>query len=275
MKIVTLVGAGGKMGMRCTDNLMESDYDVRYLEIDEAAVRKLVDKGLKISTPEAALPVSDIVILAIPDVAIKKVSASVVPLMKPGAMVVSLDPAAPLAGHIPHRDDLTYYVTHPSHPSVFNWEATEEAYRDYYGGILAKQTAVSAIMHGNEKDWETGDALTRIIYRPVTKNHKITVAQMGILEPGFSETLCSTCIKKVRDALDVVVSKGVPEEAARDFILGHINIQLAVLFGELPIAFSDAAIKALERAESILFKDDWQKVFEMDDVMEQIKAITE
>ena len=275
MKIVTLVGAGGKMGMRCTDNLMESDYDVRYLEIDEAAVRKLVDKGLKISTPEAALPVSDIVILAIPDVAIKKVSASVVPLMKPGAMVVSLDPAAPLAGHIPHRDDLTYYVTHPSHPSVFNWEATEEAYRDYYGGILAKQTAVSAIMHGSEKDWETGDALTRIIYRPVTKNHKITVAQMGILEPGFSETLCSTCIKKVRDALDVVVSKGVPEEAARDFILGHINIQLAVLFGELPIAFSDAAIKALERAESILFKDDWQKVFEMDDVMEQIKAITE
>ena len=275
MKIVTLVGAGGKMGMRCTDNLMESDYDVRYLEIDEAAVRKLVDKGLKISTPEAALPVSDIVILAIPDVAIKKVSASVVPLMKPGAMIVSLDPAAPLAGHIPHRDDLTYYVTHPSHPSVFNWEATEEAYRDYYGGILAKQTAVSAIMHGSEKDWETGDALTRIIYRPVTKNHKITVAQMGILEPGFSETLCSTCIKKVRDALDVVVSKGVPEEAARDFILGHINIQLAVLFGELPIAFSDAAIKALERAESILFKDDWQKVFEMDDVMEQIKAITE
>ena len=275
MEIVTLVGAGGKMGMRCTDNLMESDYDVRYLEINEEAVKRLVSKGLDISSPENALPVSDIVILAIPDVAIRKVSASIIPLMKPGAMVVSLDPAAPLAGHIPHRDDLSYYVTHPSHPSVFNWEDTEEAYRDYYGGILAKQTVVSAIMHGNEQDWETGDKLSRVIYKPVIKNHKITVEQMGILEPGFSETLCSTCIKKVRDALDVVVSKGVPEAAARDFILGHINIQLAVLFGELPIKFSDAAIKALERAESILFKDNWQKIFEMEDVMEQIKAITE
>ena len=275
MKVVTLVGAGGKMGMRCTNNLIGSEYDIRYLEIDAEAIKKLENKGLKLSTPTEALPVSDIVVLAVPDVAIKNVSASVIPLMKPGAMVVSLDPAAPLAGHIPHRDDLSYYVTHPSHPSVFNWEDTEEAYRDYYGGILAKQTVVSAIMHGNDHDWETGDKLTRVIYSPVIKNHKITVEQMGILEPGFSETLCSTCIKKVRDALDVVISKGVPEEAARDFILGHINIQLAVLFGELPIMFSDAAIKALERAETILFKDDWQKVFEMDDVMEQIKAITE
>ena len=261
--------------MRCTNNLIGSDYDVKYLEINEEAIKRLVNKGLAISRPEEALPVSDIVILAVPDVAIRTVSVSVIPLMKPGAMVVSLDPAAPLAGHIPHRDDLSYYVTHPSHPSVFNWEETEEAYRDYYGGILAKQTVVSALMHGNEQDWETGDTLTKVIFKPVITNHKITVEQMGILEPGFSETLCSTCIKKVRDALDVVVSKGVPEEAARDFILGHINIQLAVLFGELPISFSDAAIKALQRAESILFKDDWQKVFEMENVMEQIKAITE
>ena len=73
----------------------------------------------------------------------------------------------------------------------------------------------------------------------------------------------------------MVVDKGVPREAARDFILGHINIQLAVLFGELPIQFSDAAIKALNRAESILFKDDWQQVFEMDNIREQIDAITQ
>ena len=275
MQIVTLVGAGGKMGMRCTDNLKDSKYDVRYLEINPEAIRRLTEKGIAASKPEQALPIADIVILAVPDVAIKKVSSMVIPQMKSGAMVVALDPAAPLAGHMPQRDDISYYVTHPSHPSVFNWEDNEEAYRDYYGGILAKQTVVSAIMQGTDDDWEIGDALTKVIFKPVTKNHKITVAQMGILEPGFSETLSSTCIKKIRDALDVVVSKGVPEEAARDFILGHINIQLAVLFGELPIQFSDAAIKALNRAESILFKDNWERIFEMDDVMEQIKAITE
>lgn len=263
------------MGRRCTDNLLNSEYTVHYLEINPNAVKQLTALGIQISDPTYALPQSDIVILAVPDIAIKKVSFETIPQMKAGAMVVALDPAAPLAGHLPHRDDLSYYVTHPSHPSVFNWEATEEAYRDYYGGILAKQTVVSAVMHGNEQDWEIGDALTRVIYQPVTKNHRITVEQMGLLEPGFSETLCSTCIKKVRDALDVVVEKGVPKEAARDFILGHINIQLAVLFGELPIQFSDAAIKALERAESILFKDDWKKVLDQDNVMEQIKAITD
>lgn len=275
MNKIALLGAGGKMGMRCTDNLLNSDYDVDYLEISEPAIAKLQEKGVEVSDPETALPNADIVILAVPDVAIKAVSQQVIPKMKPGAMVVCLDPAAPLAGHLPHREDLTYYVTHPSHPSVFNWEANEEAHFDYYGGIAAKQTVVSAIMHGTGEDFKKGDALTRVIYQPVTKNHEITVEQMAILEPGFSETLCSTCIKKVRDALDVVVAKGVPEEAARDFILGHINIQLAVLFGELPIKFSDAAIKALERAESILFKDGWEEVFELDNVKEQIKAITE
>jgi hypothetical protein len=195
--------------------------------------------------------------------------------MKTGALVVALDPAAPLAGFLFHRDDLAYYVTHPSHPSVFNWEPSEEAYRDYYGGILARQTVVSALMQGSDADYQKGDQLSKILFGPVTTNHRITVEQMAILEPGFSETLCSTCIKKVRDALDVVVSKGVPREAARDFILGHINIQLAVLFNELPIQFSDAAIKALERAESILFKEGWEEIFEMDNIREQIKAITQ
>ncbi len=276
MKIVTLLGAGGKMGMRCVDNLLKSDYDVRYLEIDDSAIQRLHSVGVTVSEPNEVIPISDIVILAVPDVAIKDVSKNTIPKMKSGAMVVTLDPAAPLAGHLPHRDDLAYYVTHPSHPSVFNWEDNEEAYRDFYGGIDAKQTVVSAVMHGKEGEvWEIGNALTSIIYQPVIKNHKITVDQMGILEPGFSETLCSTCIKKIRDALDIVVEKGVPEEAARDFILGHINIQLAVLFGELPIQFSDAAIKALERAESILFKEDWKKIFEKEDIMKQIKAITD
>lgn len=264
------------MGQRCVANLMKSSYDVRYLEINPESVKRLNQMGMVVSNPDDALPLADIVILAVPDVAIRKVSAEVVPKMKPGAMVVALDPATPLAGHIPHRDELNYYVTHPSHPSVFNYEDSEEAQRDYYGGILAKQTVVSAVMHGDPDEvWAVGDALTKVIFQPVTKNHRITVAQMGILEPGFSETLSSTCIKKIRDALDVVVAKGVPREAARDFILGHINIQLAVLFDELPIKFSDAAIKALERAESILFKDDWQQVFEEEDIMRQIKAITE
>lgn len=275
MKKVSLIGAGGKMGLRCTENLMRSGYKTYYVEINPESILKLEERGLVITAANAAVPQSDIVILAVPDIIVRNVSAEIVPLMKPGALVVCLDPAAPFAGHLPIREDLAYYVTHPSHPSVFNWEGTEEAYRDYYGGIKAKQTAVSALMHGSDADYAIGDELTKVIYMPVTVNHQITVRQMAILEPGFSETLCSTCIKKIRDALDMVVAKGVPREAARDFILGHINIQLAVLFDELPIKFSDAAIKALNRAESILFKEGWERIFDEDDIEEQIRAITE
>jgi len=272
---IALVGAGGKMGMRCTQNLVKSsDYDTGFIEISPAGIGRLADLGVVVSEPGDLLPEADLVILAVPDNAMRAVSAEVIPQLKAGAIVVILDPAAPLAGHLPMRPALSYYVTHPSHPSVFNWENTEAAQRDYYGGMLARQTVVSALMQGPEAHYSVGDALTKVLFQPVTTNHRITVEQMAILEPGFSETLSSTCIKKIREALDVVVEKGVPREAARDFILGHINIQLAVLFDELPIQFSDAAIKALERAESILFKDDWRKIFEMDNIHEQIEAIT-
>ena len=271
---VTLVGAGGKMGMRCTNNLLKSGYNTHYVEINPEAIERLKTLNVEVTATEKAVPEADIVILAVPDVALKTVSKEIIPLMKSGALIVCLDPAAPLAGHLYHRSDVAYYVTHPAHPSVFNYENSEEAQKDYYGGILAKQPVVSAIMHGGDADYAIGDQLTKVIYQPVTVNHRITVKQMALLEPGFSETLSSTCIKKIRDGLDVVVEKGVPYEAARDFILGHINIQLAVLFNELPIQFSDAAIKALERAEAILFKEDWKKIFDDDDIMEQIKAIT-
>ena len=272
---VVLVGAGGKMGLRCVRNLLKSvDYELGFVEISPAAMARLTELNVTVSEAELVLPGADMVILAVPDNAMRAVSAGVIPQLKAGAIVVILDPAAPLAGHLPNRPDLSYYVTHPSHPSVFNWEATEEAQRDFYGGNLARQTVVSALMQGPEAAYGMGDALTKVLFQPVTTNHRITVEQMAILEPGFSETLSSTCIKKIRDGLDVVVDKGVPYDAARDFILGHINIQLAVLFDELPIQFSDAAIKALDRAESILFKDDWKKIFEMDNIHEQIEAIT-
>ena len=275
MNKVTLVGAGGKMGLRCTNNLLPSSYEVSFLEVHPEAIRVLGKKGITVSSAEDAIPGSDMLVLAVPDVAIKKVAAEYVPMMKMGALCVILDPAAALAQHLPKRQDIGYFVTHPSHPSVFNWEDSEDAYRDYYGGIKAKQTMVCALMQGPEADYKRGEQLAKVLFGPITRSHRITVEQMGILEPAFSETLSSTCLATVREGLDEVVKKGVPYEAARDFILGHLNIQLAVLFNELPIEFSDAAIKALNRAKPILFKEDWKKVFDDDNIKEQIMAITQ
>lgn len=272
---VTLVGAGGKMGLRLTNNLKGSSYEMAYLEIDQAGINRLKNIGISISAGEDATGDSDIVILAVPDNILGKVSHQIIPKMKSGAMVFTLDPACTLAGQLFHRDDLSYFIAHPCHPSIFNWEPTEEAQRDYFGGSLAKQSVVCALFKGPEKDYALGEALAKAMYAPVSKAHRITAEQMGLLEPGLVETLCSTFQVVISEALEEVIKRGVPAEAARDFLLGHINIQLAVLYGELPGAvFSDAANKAIVRGKPLLVKEDWVKVFEPDNIMEQIRDIT-
>jgi hypothetical protein len=43
--------------------------------------------------------------------------------------------------------------------------------------------------------------------------------------------------------------------------MGHLNIQLAIFFGEIDVQFSDGAKKAMERARSQIIQPDWKKVF--------------
>ena len=147
--------------------------------------------------------------------------------------------------------------------------------KDHFGGNLAKQAIVCSLLQGSEEDYALGEALARRFYAPVWKAHRITTEQMGLLEPALVETLASTCIYVIREGLNEVIKRGVPAEAARDFLLGHLRIQLAVLFNELPGAvFSDAANKALQRGLKEFIKDDWKKVFEPENVKDQIIAIT-
>ena len=160
------------------------------------------------------------------------IAGEVVPLMKPGAMLIGLDPAAPHAGVLPIREDLTYFFAHPCHPPVFNDETDPEARRDYFGGIKAKQNIVCALMQGPEADYARGEAIARAMYAPVMRSHRVTVEQMAILEPALVETTAATCITIIKEAMDEAIRRGVPAEAARDFLLGHINIELAIVFGE-------------------------------------------
>ncbi|MFO7934594.1 MAG: phosphogluconate dehydrogenase C-terminal domain-containing protein [Bacteroidales bacterium] len=274
---VCLAGAGGKMGMRLTGNLKDNPaYRISYLEKGEQAIEILKKHHVAVSKESEAVPRADIVILAVPDVILGKVSEQIVSAMKPGAVVFTLDPACALAGRLMHRDDLTYFISHPAHPSVFNWEPTEKAQQDYFGGTLARQAIVCALYKGEEKLYEQCEQLARDMYAPVKKAYRITAEQMGLLEPALVETLCSTLQVIVKEGLDEVVKRGVPREAAREFLLGHLNIQLAVIYGQIPGAvFSDAANKAIERGKPLLVNPDWKKVFEPDNVLEQIKDITQ
>jgi len=272
---VTLIGAGGKMGCRLTRKLKISEYEMNYVEISDAGRNNLKELGIeKISTDEE-VPGSDIVILAVPDTALGNVSEQIIPKMSPGSMVIFLDPAVAMAGKLYQRDDISYFISHPAHPSVFNWEPTPEAQKDFFGGTLAKQVIVCTLLKGPETDYEKGEKLAKTMYAPVKKSFRITVEQMALLEPALVETLSATCLAIVKEGMDEVVQRGVPAEAAREFLLGHLNIQLAVIFQEIPGAvFSDAANKALERGRKILFKDNWKQIFESDNVLEQVNDIT-
>ncbi len=272
---ISLIGAGGKMGLRLTRNLRNSAYNVSYCEINATGREKLKQLGINASEGMDSVAGADMVILAVPDIALEIVSAEVIPAMKKGSLAITLDPAAALAGKLFQRDDIAYFITHPTHPSVFNWEPAEEDMKDHFGGVKAKQSIVCALMKGNESDYMKGEELAKTFYGPVLRSHRITVEQMGLLEPALVETLASTCIFVIRQGLDEVVKRGVPEQAARDFLLGHLRIQMAVLFNELPGAvFSDAANKALQRGLKEFIKDDWKKVFDPDNLKEQILAIT-
>ena len=271
---IALIGAGGKIGTRITENLRRTDHDVRYLEVSAAGIARLAEKGVSVSSPEAALPDAEVAILAVPDTLLGAISAQVVPQLAPGAIVLALDPAAPLAGELLHRGDLVYAVAHPCHPSVFAWEPTEEAFRDFYGGVAARQVAVVALLHGPDEAIETVETVARAIFAPVTKLHRLTLAQMALLEPGLAETLQQTCLEVIKEGLDEVISRGVPAEAARDFLLGHRRIQSAILFGEVEGRFSDAAYKISAHARPLIFRDDWKKVLTDENVREQVKVIT-
>ncbi|WP_457580910.1 phosphogluconate dehydrogenase C-terminal domain-containing protein [Ensifer canadensis] len=275
MTSIALFGAGGKMGCRLAKNLKGTRFDVRHVEVSELGRARLTKElGLSTVSVEQALDGADVVILAVPDTAIGKVAAGIVDQLARGTMVVVLDAAAPFAGHLPERDDLTYFVTHPCHPPIFNDETELAARRDHFGGIAAKQHIVSALMQGPEADYAKGEEIAKLIWAPVMRSHRVTVEQMALLEPGLSETVCASLLVVMREAMDECIARGVPREAARDFLLGHMNVLGAVIFDEVEGVFSDACNKAIEFGKPMLMRDDWKRVFEPQEITDSIRRIT-
>ena len=105
---IALLGAGGKMGQRISNNLRElADYDVRYVEISPDGVAALADLGIDVLPVEEALVNVDVVVLAVPDRLIGDICSQIVPSLPSGAIVMGLDPAAGYAGVLPRRSDIS------------------------------------------------------------------------------------------------------------------------------------------------------------------------
>ena len=265
MTKIALLGAGGKMGVRLATNLVGSPYDVSHVEVSEAGRARLEQA--------TALGDADVVLMAVPDALIGKIAKTFIADVKPGCAIIMLDAAAPHAGELPDRVDVTYFVTHPCHPSIFRYEPTLEAQKDYFGGVKARQAIVCALMQGPEVHYALCEDIAKTIYKPVTRSHRVSVAQLALLEPGLSETVAATLVTALRKATDVTVEKGVPRDAAMDFMLGHLGIEMGLLFEDHPGRFSDGAILAIEKAMPRIFRDDWLGVLEPNEIMQSVKDI--
>lgn len=262
------------MGTRLARNLARSSYELSCVEND-AARRSAVERELGITCePIDKVMDKDVLVLAVPDNAIGPVSASLAPALKPGAMLIVLDAAAPYAGQMPARPDLSYFVAHPCHPSMFNWEADATAAADTFGGNGARQAIVCALVQGPEADFALGAAIASTFYAPVTTVHHASLEQMAILEPVMSESVTATCLTIIRQAMDEGARRGVPLEMSRDFILGHIYAEAATIFGHVQGArMSDGCLKAIDSAMPKLFQPDWRRLFDKDELDKSIAEI--
>jgi pyrroline-5-carboxylate reductase len=274
MTTVAIWGAAGNMGTRACTRLCENpQYKVIPVEVLPAGVEKLKARGDQPVAPEEAARIADVIVLAIADKFIRQVAAELVPKVKSGAMLMTLDPAAGYAGILPARPDITYFVTHPTHPSVFNDETDPEARKDYFGAGKAKQSIVSALMQGPEADYAKGEAIARQYFSPIHRSHRVTLEQMAILEPAMSETCSATFIVAMKEAMEEAIRRGVPREAAEDFLLGHINVQLAIVFERIDWKMSEGAYLVVRQAMKRLFRPDWKNVFDREELKESVRGI--
>lgn len=277
---VAVIGAAGKMGLRVSDNLERTDHRVLFSESAAAGQGVLEAKGRVVTDSATAAAEADVVILAVPDVVLGTVSEALVPLMRPGSILLTLDPAAAYAGLLARRDEVHIAVAHPCHPSVFLERTTAEEYADTFGGIAAPQDVVAALETPDAALRARAEGVIRTIYAPVIDVHWVTVKQLAQLEPTLVETITCMIGAFLTEALDETVNTlGVPEPAARAILYGHTQVALTnTLRGSNP--FSEACLIAMDYGRRTIIRDDWKKVFDDDELdviiakMLRIPAVT-
>jgi hypothetical protein len=264
--VIAVIGAGGKMGMRVSNNLVKTGHTVYYSENSPAGQERVRAAGRELTDTTSAVQNADIVVLAVPDLALGPVTKEIVPQLKSGAIVLTLDPAAAYAGLLTTRDDVIQAVAHPCHPSIFLERTSKEEWADTFGGIAAPQDAIAAVESDDESKKAIVEATVRAIYAPVIDVHWVTVKQLAQLEPTLVETIACMIGGFLKEALDEAVNTmGVPEAAARSILYGHTQVALANgLRGDNP--FSDACLIAMDYGRENIIKEDWKKVFRDDEL---------
>lgn len=277
--VVAIMGAGGAMGRRITRALLTlpEKYELRFVEAADEGRQRMADEfGTTAMAQEEAVRGVDTVVLATPDRLVGSIAAELVPMLDAGTNLLSLDPAAAHAGRIPVREDVNVFACHPTHPPLYDLLAEEspEARRDFWGGGLAHQALVIAQVWGNAGVYDAVEELAKDMFAPISRSHRITIDQMALCEPAMSESVTNSCIALIKETRDRLIASGVPEAAAKDFCMGHLQIGIALIFEEFNWKLSAGAVQAQAEAREVLFKDDWARILEPDSVLASTRSIT-
>lgn len=275
MKNIALLGAGGKIGSRVAGKLAAGGFALRPVETAPEGRARLAEQGFQAMPLDQALAGAEAVVLALPDRVIGQVVREMLPSLNPGTMLVVLDAAAPYADHLPKdRPDLSYFITHPCHPPLW-CDSDDPAERADSFGLVAPQSIVCALMQGPEEHYAAGEAIGRAMWGPILRSHRVEAEHVAILEPGLSEMVALPLCVAMGQAVDRCTELGVPRAAAVDFLLGHLNVELAVVMGRLPNIFSDGAKRMIDFATPLMLQQNWRETLEPRRLKQAVELITE
>ena len=266
--VVSVIGAGGKMGTRTSNNLVikSGDFEVLMVEASEAGIKSIRERGFIPVSVEEALQRSDVVVFAVPDTLIKKLSAVYVPQLRPGTGFIILDPAAAVARELTLRDDCTFAVAHPCHPSYF-------LDQDTYAARGGKQDIVMSKIQGDDGRFAQCVEVAKQMYAPVEHAYVMTSEQIAFLEPTLVELLGATCLYAMAETVDEAERRGIDREAAVSFLTGHIYNLSANFLGYIPgkPPVSDACKVAIGLGNRLVMRENWKEIWK-DDVLDKVIA---
>lgn len=271
---VAVIGAGGKMGTRTSRNLAKKSdqYELMAVESAPAGIQSIQERGLTITPLEEAIERAEVIVFAVPDTLIKELSAQYVPKLKPGTGFIILDPAAAVAKELSLREDCTFAVAHPCHPSFFLDQDTPEARMDRFGGDGGRQDIVMSKISGSDRVFELCQQTAQDMYA-AEHAYVMTSEQIAFLEPTLVELLGATCLYAMAETVDEAERRGINRDAAVSFLTGHVYNLCANFLGYIPgkPPVSDACKVAIGLGNRLVLRDDWKEVWK-DDVLDKVIA---
>ncbi len=269
---VAVIGAGGKMGTRTSRNLakMTDKYDLMLVENAPKGIESIHERGLEVTPIEDALARAEVVVFAVPDTLIKKLSAIYVPQLRPGTGFLILDPAAAVAKELSLRDDCTFGVAHPCHPSFLLDQDTPEARADRFGGDGGKQDIVMSKICGDDAVFAKMKETAHDMYA-AHKAYVMTSEQIAFLEPTLVELLGATCLYAMAETVDEAEKRGIEREAAVSFLVGHIYNLTCNFLGYIPgkPPVSDACKVAIGLGNRLVLRENWKQIWQ-DEVLHKV-----